>query len=137
MYEDGYGYRIAIGNSWNSTHVLVENVLTEIDLVAKSLEVSAVWSFDSAPAIDILFPLYYFDGLDYVFISDYLTDFEGKIYISELMPIGDYKVGITEFSIIADDVVKAVVVTAESLLEWFINTSNFKGNLKFEFSFLC
>lgn len=131
-----YEYKIVIGNAWNMEQLLVLDTTTEINLVAKSLEASVVWSSDGTPYIDMMVPLYYHDGTDYIFFADYLTDFEGKIYITDLLPIGLYMLGVTEFTITADDVVKIVTCTIESLF-WRRepHLDSIKGTIEFKYFF--
>jgi len=97
-------------------YVITENELTEISLSAKSLTATFTWSSDSDPCVNILVPLYMWNGMDYVFIADYMTDASGIVSIIELMSIGTYKFAETIFSITADDTLVVVPCIVESLL---------------------
>ena len=130
-----YEYKIVIGNAWIGTEVpLVLDTTTPINLVAKSLDATIVWSSDGTPYIDMMVPLYCFDGSDYVFVANYLTNSEGKIYIDSLMPTGMWMLGVTEFNITADDVVKTVTCIVESLF-WRRENPHLDSNRDIEFKY--
>ena len=99
-----FEYKIVIGNDWNVEYAITINDLIKIGLVAGSLKVIITWDVvGGEPAENITLSLYYFDGSEYIFYKNYLTDFEGKISIIEILPIGSYMIGETLFVITADN----------------------------------
>ncbi len=120
LLQSGNEYRICIGNAWNENYEFNEDVLTEIGLTAKSLVAEFLWSFESEPVNGTNFELFYYDGTDYISAGIYTTDINGKIIITELLPMGTYKFDdYATFDIVADDVVKTVGYTVESILGGF------------------
>lgn len=109
--------RITIGNAWNVDYQFLPNELLEIDLTAKSLEASFTWSSDGAIADGETVSLYFFDGIGWILVDTYITNVEGKVILTECLPMGEYKFEDNiPFFITADDVVKTVTYTVESIL---------------------
>ena len=117
LYTD-YDYRLVIGNSWNTNYNLNETGLTEINLVAKSLDAEFLWSSDSTPVVGTDFELFWFNGTDFVSIGTYTTDVNGKVIITEMLPIGTYMFeNYAAFSIVADDSMKIETYSVESVFD--------------------
>jgi len=107
LNDNEYLYKIVFGNAWNMEQAFLSNELTEVSLTAKSVEAEFLWTFGDDPVVDASMAFYYWDGTEFVYYADYPTDENGKIYITELLPVGTYMFeGQAPFDIIADDVVK-------------------------------
>jgi len=115
LFNASNPYRIVINNSWDVNYEFRADDVVEIDLVAKSLEASFTWSDDSIAENETV-SLYFNDGIGWILVGDYVTNALGKVVITEILPIGEYRIDSnTPFFITVDDVVKIVAYTIESI----------------------
>lgn len=116
--ESSNKIRIVIGNAWNVNYEFsATDTLIEIDLVAKSLDASYTWSSDGSVADGETVTLYYWNGIGWINVGSYITNVEGKVIITEMLPIGQYMFDSNPvFEITADDILKTVAYTVESIL---------------------
>ncbi len=104
--EESYPYKIIIGNAWNIEVDIIPNTITEVDLPAKSLEAEFLWSGDNAPVVGMEIELFWNNGTDFVSMGIYVTDVDGKVIITEMIPIGTYKLNdYAAFDITAMDII--------------------------------
>lgn len=107
-----YDYAEAVSNR----NPITTSAFNQINIDAKSLEAEFLWSSDSLPVIGESFELFMQDGTEWISLGTYITNEEGKVILTNVLPIGVYKFNdMAEWSIIANDNVKTVVSTVESL----------------------
>lgn len=128
-----YAWRFVVsGYAGASSWLLVEG-LNEINLDAKSLEAEFLWSSDNTPVIDYSVELFWYNGVDFESIGMYVTDVNGKVIITEMLPMGTYKLNdYTSFDIIASTITQIEQCIVSSTIKVISAFRGFYPNIFWE-----